>query len=103
MNPFWQALFGATAFVGVVLLLHMVAHVSRSARRLATLHRAQLLSHIADEVAISVLARNPEARLANLSVLVVQQVVAAAGHDVTDARAIERAATAALLRRGAKA
>lgn len=102
-HPFWQALFGATAFTVVVLMVLMAAHVSVSAQRLASLYRAQLLSHIADEIATAVVASNPHSPLLNLSVLVVQQLVAAAGHDVTDAKAIERAAIAALVRRGAKA
>ncbi len=99
-NPFWQALFGAISFAAVAILVFMAGHISASAQRLASLHRAQLLSHIADDVATVVLATNPNSPLMNLAVLVGQQIVAARGHDVTDARAIERAAVAALVRRG---
>lgn len=102
-HPFWQALFGATSFAAVAVLLFMAGHVSVSAARLSQLYRAQVLSHIADEIATTVVAGNPNTPLLNLSVLVVQQLVAArAQHDVTDARAIERAANAALVRHGAK-
>lgn len=102
-HPFWQALFGASVFVVTAVVLFMASRVAVSAERLAALNQAQLLSHIAADVATGVLASNPGSPRANLAVLVTQQLVAAAGHGVTDARAIERAAVAALVRCGAKA
>lgn len=102
VHPFFQVLLACAVTVLAILLGLMCVSVAVDARLLAKLHKAWLLTHIADEAAAVVMAQSPNSPLMNLSVLVVQQVLAATGHDITDAKAIERAATAALVRRGVK-
>jgi hypothetical protein len=98
VSLFWQSLAGLGAVATTALGGWIGTHLHTTAQ----LHKAQLLTHIADEAAAAVLVNNPNSPIANLSVLVVQQIVAASGHGITDARAIERAAVAALVRQGAK-
>lgn len=99
MSEFWQSMAG----LGAVAATALAGWIGRNLHSTARLHKAQLLTHIADEAAAAVLVNNPNSPIANLSVIVVQQIAGAAGLGITDARAIERAATAALVRQGAKA
>ncbi len=62
--------------------------------------RAQHLALVAKDVVNLVLARNPNTPWGELLSLAVAGIAAAAGLDVTDQAAIERAAAAALNERG---
>lgn len=93
----------ALSALATIVTAIAAAWIGTHTRCASRLNRARLLSLIADEAATAVLANNPHSPMANLAVLVTQQVAAAAGHNITNARAIERAAIAALVRAGAKA
>jgi hypothetical protein len=97
-----EGLSAALAAIGSLATAAAAGWIASHTHHRAQLDRARLLSHIADEVAAAVLAGSPGAPLPNLVILVTQQLHAAAGHNIVNARAIERAATAALVRARAK-
>ncbi len=67
------------------------------------LERAQLLAHIAEAAAALVVSLNPKADWATLLQQVVAQIAGAAGLPTSNASAINRAATLALMKAGVSA
>lgn len=85
-----QLVLAAAGLLGVFLHSRL--------RKPSDLERAQLLTHLADELAASLKLANPTATWPDLVRLVVQALSAAAGVPTSNADAISQAATAAVQR-----